>query len=153
MDLMNMIRKALQGGEYGRGGTTGGMGAQRSANPGPMGAGDIPDPSLYEQTPYLVPTGGDTGLPDDFYKDPNGPAMKRSLMSAVHDDSGYGSAQEISISDIFAGYLDSGLELEDALRAAFVDAAKMTAENSMAHDRAAPTAASRRVDEKRYGKE
>jgi hypothetical protein len=143
MDLVNTIMKALQSGEYGRGGTTGGMGAQRSANPGPMGAGDIPDPSLYEQTPYLVPTGGDTGLPDDFYGDPLNPKMKQALMSMGHDGTNFDTAT------VFSKYLSDGLDAESALRAAFRDAAVNTIRERILEDRQRPVFEQRRKDVKR----
>jgi hypothetical protein len=59
MNLKDLILK----GHYG---TTGGRGAQRSANPGPVGAGDIPDPDLFLQTPFLIPT-GEGVIPEDLY--------------------------------------------------------------------------------------
>ena len=124
-------------------GTTGGRGAQQSANPGPMGAGDIPDPRLYEQTPYLVPTGGETGLPDDFYVDPLNPKMKQALMSMVHDGKNFDTAT------VFSKYLSDGLGAESALRAAFLDAAVNTIRERILEDRQHPVFEQRRKEVKR----
>jgi hypothetical protein len=133
-------------------GTTGGRGYQRSANPGPAGAGDIPDPELYGQSPYLVPTGPGTGLPDTFYTDPD-QAMSVGLMGTAHNRAPVGPESGVSVEDAFAEYLSSGMPIKEALRAAFIDAVRATAENDVAFDSATPMAAERRKRDLRYGNE
>ena len=130
--LMYKINRSMNRGKNEQG-TTRGEGSRFSANPGPLGAGDVTAPEHYDP-PYLTPTGPGTGISRDAYAAPITQAFQplgaRALGIDNFDTVPYGRAVEGEFENIrndpsreFSMSFGDA-DFENALREAMIEAAR-----------------------------